>query len=82
MPDTYLTDDRDLAAAAEHHARAARAHAEIISTDITGRVAALITAATVPIERDVGPVAAPAALMALAEPTLPEWQAAVAVAHP
>lgn len=48
-----------------------RAH--ILSPDPAEKAAALITAATVIIERDVGRALAPGALMALIAPTIADW---------
>lgn len=74
MTDVHLTDDTALAAENEQRARAALALAPMIGRTRTDQAIALITAATVLIEQDVGVALAPAALMALVEPTIADWQ--------
>lgn len=51
-------------------------HAHMVTTDLPEQIAALVTAATVQIERDVGAPLAAGALWALVEPTLTEWRKA------
>jgi len=48
--------------------------AHIMTPDRAEQIGALITAATVLIEREVGRQAAPGLLIALVGPTLAEWQ--------
>lgn len=50
-------------------------HAHIITPDRAEQIGALITAATVLIEREVGRQEASGLLIALVSPTLSEWQA-------
>lgn len=69
-------DDRALADMAERNREAAAGllkHAHLFSPDPTEQAVALITAATVLIEREVGTGMASAALMALVEPSLRAW---------
>lgn len=49
--------------------------AHLVTNDASEQAMALITAATVLIEREVGTAMAPAALMALVEPSLQMWEA-------
>ncbi|KEZ20095.1 hypothetical protein CP98_01300 [Sphingobium yanoikuyae] len=54
----------------------------LITPDRAEQIGALVTAATVLIEKEVGREAAPALLIALVNPTLADWQAAArAAAH-
>ena len=50
------------------------AYAALAGDDPIERAAALITAATVIIESEVGTAMAPAALLALVEPTVAHWE--------
>lgn len=70
-----MTDDHARAARNEAHTNAALAMANFITSDPTEQVAAMLTAATVLIEREVGKDMAPAALGALLEPTVAGWYA-------
>lgn len=77
-----MHDAPDIAAMAQHHRQLADdmlRQAHLVTADRDEQAAVLITAATVLIERLVGPVLAPAALMALIEPTLADWRLHVAV---
>lgn len=57
-------------------------HAHIVTPDRAEQIGALITAAIVLIEREVGREAASSLLIALVNPTLADWQAAArAAAH-
>ncbi|MFZ2997274.1 hypothetical protein [Sphingobium sp.] len=49
--------------------------AHLVSPDAAEQIGAMMTAATVLIEREVGRLAAPGLLVALIGPTLAEWQA-------
>ncbi len=56
--------------------------AHIVTPHRAEQIGALITAATVLIEREVGRQAAPGLLIALVSPTMADWQAAArAAAH-
>lgn len=69
-----LTDDTEMSARLAQQANAALALAKFIGGDPTERIAALLTASAVLIEREVGVALAPSAMMALIEPTLAAWQ--------
>jgi hypothetical protein len=73
--EAQLTDDQEIAERNAANTRAALALADFITTDPTEKAAALITAATIIIEREVGRALAPAALAALTEPTVVGWSA-------
>lgn len=56
--------------------------AHLVTPDRVEQIGALVTAATVLIEKEVGREAASALLIALVNPTLADWQAAArAAAH-
>lgn len=71
-----ITDDTELSEQMAHRARAALALADVIGGDAIDRAAALVTAAAVTIEREVGPRAAADALALLVNPQLAAWRGA------
>lgn len=48
-------------------------HAHLVTGDTTEQIGAMLTAATVLIEREVGRALAPSLLMAIIQPTLEDW---------
>lgn len=66
---------RSLAERNEDLTRDMLRHAHLVTSDPTEQALALLTAATVLIERDVGRAMAPVTLWALVEPTLADWMA-------
>ncbi len=81
MTDMQLTDDHEIAARTAGHAQGVLALLDLITRDPTEQAAALITAASVVIERDVGHALAPSALAALIEPTMSDWTRRNGPAH-
>lgn len=71
-----ITDDAELSEQMTHRARAALALADLIGGDGIDKAAALISAAAVTIEREVGPKAAADALTLLVNPQLAAWRGA------
>lgn len=61
-------------------ARDLRAHAQLATPIPTAQVSALITAAALIIEAEVGVAHASGALLALIEPTMADWMAATRAA--
>ena len=72
--DGTMTDEQ-LAADVVEGARDLIDRVKLHSPDPIGQAAALLTAATAIIEREVGVKAAPAALTTLTAPTWADWQA-------
>jgi hypothetical protein len=78
-----MADEHDIAAdRTTEQTRATLALAAFVTPDPAEQAAALIAAATVIIERDVGTAMAEAALAALIEPTVAHWRTRAArMAH-
>lgn len=79
MTDMQLTDDHEIAARTTGHTEGVLALLDLITRDPTEQAAALITAASVIIERDVGRDLAGSALCALIGPTLAQWKASTSI---
>lgn len=73
-----ITDDRELAGEMENRTRAVLALVDLIGGDALDKAGALITAATVLIERSAGgnQIAAADVLAMLTNPTLAAWRGA------